>query len=268
MRTGVEALSGVLIRALFRPLFTLLVAATLLAVPALSISQAQVPQLPLLQPLAGAGAVPPAPWQVQGLPQQSKPFTEFSIVTLDGRRVLRVEADSSYGNLVHPLSDVSPSLTLAWQWRVDDPIPEADLRKKAGDDTALKVCVFFDLPLNKIPFDERLLLRLARASTKQTLPAATVCYVWDNRLPVDTAMDNAFTHRLRYIVLQSGSAALGQWRSERRDVAADFKRLFGAESAQAPPVLGVAVGADADNTHSRSLGFVADLVLQPLGVPP
>jgi len=55
-------------------------------------------QAPLLQPFTVPGATPPLPWQVAGLPNQKKPFTRFSLVDLDGRRALKVEADHSYGN--------------------------------------------------------------------------------------------------------------------------------------------------------------------------
>lgn len=190
-------------------------------------------------------------------------MTRFDVVDLDGRRALRVEADRSYGNLVHSLSGSAAPLQLSWQWRVDQALAAADLNTKAGDDAAVKVCVFFDLALDKIPFGERQLLRMARARTSEPLPGATLCYVWDTRAPVDTAIRNAYTRRVRYLVLQSGPAHLGQWRAERRDVAADFIRLFGTESAQMPPVVGIAVGADADNTDGRSLAYVADLVAQP-----
>ncbi len=218
---------------------------------------------PLLQPLIGPEATPPWPWHVAGLPRQTKPYTRFSLVDLEGRRVLRVEAESSYGNLVHPLQLTQPAAHLAWQWRVEDLIDEADLRTKAGDDTALKVCVFFDLPISRVPFVERQLLRLARSTSTEPLPASTVCYVWDTRLPVGTALHNAFTHRVRYVVLQSGAAHLHQWMNERRDVSADFFALFGDESPELPPIVGVAVGADADNTHSHSLAHVAGLMLEP-----
>lgn len=220
-------------------------------------------QAPLLQPFAVPGATPPAPWQVAGLPNQKKPFTRFSLVDLDGRRALKVEADHSYGNLVHPLNLTRSGLQLAWQWRVEQLIDRANLNTKEGDDTALKVCVFFDLPLERVPFVERQLLRVARSSSSDPLPSATVCYVWDNQLPVGTEIDNAFTRRMRYIVLQSGPARLRQWTAERRDVGADFLKLFGNETTTLPPIIGVAVGADADNTHSRSVAHVADMVLEP-----
>jgi hypothetical protein len=226
---------------------------------------------PLLAPFPSTGDMPPAPWHVAGLPHQKKPLTRFSLTDVDGRRALRIEADGSYGNLVHPFSPpLVPTLVpgptavhLAWQWRADELLPDADLRTKSGDDTTLKVCVFFDLPIDRVPFFERQLLRFARTQTPEPLPAATVCYVWDKRLAPGTAIDNAYTHRVRYLVLESGLPQPHQWAQERRDVAADFLQLFGAESAQVPPIVGVAVGADADNTHGHSLGHVAGLVLEP-----
>ncbi len=227
-------------------------------------ARAQAPAAaPLVTPFSIDSEQPPPPWQVQGLPNQTKPFTKFAVVDLDGRRVLRVQAEESYGNLVHPLAGLKPGMKLAWRWRVDKLIDGANLNEKSGDDVALKVCVFFDEPLENIPFVERQLLRMARSQSTQSLPAATVCYVWDINLPRGTLLPNAFTRRLRYMVLQSGAAQLRQWVDERRDIGADFLRLFGDEVSALPPVIGIAVGADADNTRSRSLGFVSDLTLQP-----
>ncbi|MEQ1682117.1 MAG: DUF3047 domain-containing protein [Burkholderiaceae bacterium] len=214
-------------------------------------------------PFGAAGAAPLVPWHVAGLPRQKKPFTSFSIVELDGRRALRIEADNSYGNLVYPLNPARSVARMSWQWRADELIEDDDLRTKAGDDTALKVCVFFDLPLDKVPFVERQLLRAVRTQSSEPLPAATVCYVWDAHLPVGTAIPNAFTKRVRYKVLESGPARLHQWTAEKRNLAADFLELFGDESSEVPVVTGVAVGADADNTHGHSLAHVADLVLEP-----
>lgn len=219
---------------------------------------------PLLQAL-GQGPAPAAPWHVAGLPGQTKPFTRFEMVDLDGRRVLRVEAESSYGNLVHALSlDPPPaSLQFAWRWRVDQPVAGADLRQRATEDIPAKVCVFFDEPMSKVPFVERQVLRLARARAEEWLPSATVCYVWDALLPVGTVLRSPYTGRVRYLVLQSGAEGLRSWRSEKREVVADFLRLYGDEATQAPPIIGVGVGADADNTHGHSIAYVTDLVLTP-----
>ena len=219
-----------------------------------------------LTPFKEAGA-PPAPWHVVGLPgqkPQSKPFTEFAVVDIDGRKALKVEANLSFANLVHPVTWTAPTATLSWQWRVDEPLPKADLRVRQGDDTALKVCVAFDLPLDQVPFVERQLLKAGQAKTDDPLATANVCYVWDANLPVGTTLDNAFSRRTRYIVLQSGTANLKQWKTEKRDVNADYKKLFADENeGKVSAVTAVGIGADSDNTKGHSVGYVANIVLEP-----
>lgn len=217
---------------------------------------------PLLVPPAGAGDAPAVPWHVVGLPQQTKPFTRFSVVSLDGQRVLKVEAQSSYGNLVHPVLENPNAQRLSWRWRLDQPLPAADLRRREGDDSPLKVCAMFDLPTAAVPFVERQVLRIARLRSGETLPAASICYVWDAHLPPGTVLDNAFTRRVRMIVLRGPETGLHQWASEQRDVWADFRRLFADESLAVPPLVGIAVAADADNTQGHSLGYIGSIVLE------
>jgi hypothetical protein len=197
-------------------------------------------------------------WRPVGLPQQKLPVTQY---TPGEGGTLRVEAAGSYGNLVR--ESPGPGRLLAWRWRLDLPLAAADLRRKAGDDAALKVCALFDLPLDALPFWERQKLRLARALSGEDLPAAVLCYVWDPALPAGTLLPNAYTPRLRWIVLRGQGEALATWRDERRDLAADFRRAFGDESAALPPLKALAVGADADNTGGRSLGWLTEPGLAP-----
>lgn len=219
-----------------------------------------------LVPFKDSGA-PPAPWHVVGLPgqdPQTKPFTAFSVVDLDGRKALRVDANESFGNLVDRVKWTAPTAKLSWEWRVDGPVPNADLRVKQGDDTALKVCVSFDLPMDQVPFLERQLLKIGQSKTEEPLSTANVCYVWGAKLPIGTSLDNAFSRRTRYIVLESDSTKLKEWKTEKRDVNADFKKLFADESpGKVPLVIGIGIGADADNTKAHSLGYVANIVLEP-----
>jgi hypothetical protein len=217
---------------------------------------------PVLAPLSGTDR-PGSPWQRAGLPRQTKPWTVFSVVTVGAEAVLQVDADNAYGNLLHLLPEDTPATgrRLSWRWRLLKPNPAADLLRKDGDDTPIKVCALFDMPISAVPFLERQLLRLARERSGEPLPTATVCYVWDARLPPGTTVNNAFTRRMRMIVLQGPQAPLQTWQAEQRDLAADFLLLFGKESPTVPPLLGIAVGADADNTHARSQAQVTDLVL-------
>ena len=207
----------------------------------------------------GNGAEPPAPWRVVGLPQQTKPLTRFTVVAMDNQRVLRVEADRAYGNLVHPLKG-TPAGTLAWRWRVEQPASGADLRRKSGDDAPLKVCAFFDLPITDVPFVERQVLRIAAARVGEALPTAALCYVWDEHLPQGAVLHNAYTHRVRYIVSHGTPQ---RWSEEKHDLAADFRRAFGDDTSDVPLLTAVAIGADTDNTGSHSIGHIDALRLIP-----
>jgi hypothetical protein len=225
----------------------------------LALAVASQADTPLLIAPAGSAPTPRAPWYFVGLPHQTKPATRFTAVDLDGQRVLRIEADHAYGNLVHPLAGV-PAGTLAWRWRVDEPVLHADLRRKAGDDAAAKVCAVFDMPDSRVPFFERQVLHLAELRAGEHLPAATLCYVWDMELPAGTVLHNAFTHRLRFIVVHGTPH---EWTEERHDLAADFLRAFGDESPSVPALSGIAIGADSDNTASHSVAYVDALTLLP-----
>ena len=208
---------------------------------------------------------PPASWRVVGMPGGKIPLTTYAVADMDGRKVLRVEAIKSYGNLVHdlPAVQLEAGIRLRWRWRLDEPLRNADLRRKEGDDSPLKMCALFNMPLDRLGLIERNLLRIARGVSGEKLPSATLCYVWDSALATGTLLPNAYTARVRLIVVNSGEQRLGQWVSHERDLAADFKRAFGEESNALPPLQAVLVGADADNTGGQSLGWVGDVTLAP-----
>jgi hypothetical protein len=205
----------------------------------------------------------PSAWRVVGVPGGKIPLTSFAMTELEGLRVLRVEATKSYGNLVHNLPLPTPGLgtRLSWRWRLDEGLPLADLSVKQGDDSPLKVCALFELPLDKLGLIERNLLRIARAASAEKLPSATLCCVWDSKLKADTLLPNAYTNRVRLIVVSGSEHPLRQWSSHSRDLEVDFRRAFGAESESLPPLLAILVGGDADNTSGRSLGYVSELRL-------
>jgi hypothetical protein len=204
-----------------------------------------------------------------GLVKGRAPLAQFEMTTLGTDRVLKLATDKTYGMAVHELPHLvlGPGSLLKWRWRLDHPIVGADLNLKKGDDVPLKVCAMFDMPLDKLGVVETSLLRMARAVKGEKLPSATLCYVWDHQLPAGSQLPNAFTKRLRYMVLDSGDKQLGQWVSHERDIVADFMRMFGHEAEVMPPLIAVAVGADSDNTQSSSLAYLGDVVLLPAPKP-
>ncbi|MBO9515978.1 MAG: DUF3047 domain-containing protein [Variovorax sp.] len=220
-------------------------------------------EAPLLTPFSAAqGGEAPQPWRFTTLPNKAP--TRFEVVQEDGKRVLKVDSDQSYGNLVHaahlPLNN---NATLAWRWRVDAFVQDADLRTRAGDDGAAKVCVFFDFPTDKLSVSERTRLALARKATGEEVPSEALCYVWDNKEAKGTALANAFTRRVRMFVLESGPASKpGTWVAERRNLLADYKRAFGDEAGDTvPDITAVAISADSDNTHGHGVAYFSDVEL-------
>lgn len=241
------------------PLRTLVALSGAMAVPA-ALAQS-------LPPLTQAdGAVHPG-WRYVGFPKQKAdiPPTVIEAGQVDGQPAVKVVTASSYGTLVHDLKDAPPA-RLQWRWRLDQPLSDGkaspDLTTQAGDDAALKVCAMFEHPLERVPFVERTVLRIARSVSGEALPAATVCYVWDSGHPAGRQGANPYTKRVRYISLRGSETPARQWVSERRDLAKDFATLFADElpaGGAVPPLRTVLIGADSDNTASRSSGWVADL---------
>jgi hypothetical protein len=229
--------------------------------PGVASAQPAVSAEPLRRFSSAAAALPPEPWRVVGLPASKVAMTQFDIVPLEGKQVLRLLTDKSYGTLSHALPAGTQAGMLRWQWRLEKPMPVANLLRKEGDDAPLKVCAMFDLPLEKIGFYERNLLRLARSVSGEHLPGATLCYVWDHKLPAGSELPNAYTKRLRFVVLDSGTQQLGQWVTHTRDLRVDFLKSFGTETDTVPPLLAILVGADGDNTASQSLGYLGDMSL-------
>jgi hypothetical protein len=208
---------------------------------------------------AGPGGQLPAPWRLVALPKRQP--TQFSIVEFDGTRVLRVDADASYANVLQEFDPAVAARSLHWRWRVDRPVHGADLTRRDGDDAPARLCVLFDVPPARLSWATRALLSIWRAVFDPRLPAATLCYVWDDTLAPGTWLPNAYTDRVRMLVLQRGRH--GRWLDESRDLAADFAFAFEREARGGlPPVLAVGVSGDADNTRGRSLAYVGDIDLR------
>jgi hypothetical protein len=215
-------------------------------------------------------------WRFVGFPRKSAdlPPSRFEAGQVDQQPGLKVTTDASYGTWVQAWAGPAPAL-LQWRWRLDEPLSGGkrppNLLAKDGDDAALKVCVLFDHPLDRVPFWERTLLRIARSITGENLPGATVCYVWDSAGPAPLEGVNPYTRRVRFISLQGRNSPLTRWIGESRDVAQDFATLFadelpqGAQTprAELPPVSTVLIGADSDNIAAKSTGWVAGLRWAP-----
>jgi hypothetical protein len=210
----------------------------------------------------GVGAEPSAPWSFVGLPERyAKPPTLIDLHELDGKKTLRIRNDKSWGSLVHPWT--GPAQTIRFQWRLDKALAKASFKTKATEDAALKVCMSFDMPADRIPSSERTLFKFAQFLSREKLPTATLCYVWAQLEESGSVHASPTTARVRYMVLNSGNSPLKTWQAQERSIGADFLKAFGAESSAVPALTAIIVGADSDNTQDSSLGYISDIVVQP-----
>ena len=210
---------------------------------------------------AAAAGVLPAPWAMQGVPRV--PLPEIALVDSDNGVVLRSHARAAAGAAIHPLHAEAEGATLAWRWKIDRVVSAADMEMRSGDDFAARVYVFFDVPLESLPFAERWKVRLARLLHGDRLPTAAICYVWDNRHAPGSTRWSPYSDRVRMVVLESGTASTGTWVDERRDMAADFRAAFGGEwRGRLPAISGVAAGNDTDQTGEEATAWFSDLRLE------
>ena len=212
---------------------------------------------------AAAGGALPAGWRLAPI-GTVKPI-EPALVVEDGATVVRIRAEAAAGSLVHRLhADAAQSPLLRWRWKVDRVVSRADLRTREGDDYAARVYVAFDVPDAALTLGERLRLAIGRVIYGDDLPAAALCYVWDNRLPPGTSAWNAHSAQVRMIVVEQGEGRAGQGVMASRDVEADYRAAFGARyPGGVPRIAGVAISADTDQTGEAVTAWFGDLSFGP-----
>jgi hypothetical protein len=207
---------------------------------------------------AQPGALP-KPWRL--LQISNVKAAEIDLVRDDGTTVLRVRSSAASGSAAFAL-DVDPAgRMLSWRWKVDRVVENADLARRSGDDFAARVYVFYDVPRTQLPLATRAKLRFLEWLYGEPIPTAAICYVWDNRHAVGTSAWNPYSDRVRTVVLRSGASEAGEWKSERRDLQADFRAAFpGAALAR---VTGIAAGNDTDQTGETATAWFGDFRLEP-----
>lgn len=171
-------------------------------------------------------------------PSEQK-FKHPPAVVLDGgRQALLLRTEDEPMRLGRPVQ-VDPRRTpwLTWEWKVLV-LPEGgDLRNARRNDQAGRVMVIFE-------------------GMKGLL------YVWDTTAPVgeESGPDGLEIFQRVLIVVRSGKQGLGQWDRQRRNVYADYRRVFEAEPRQ---IKWIGLESHSNDTHTRtavifgSVGFEA-----------
>lgn len=172
---------------------------------------------------------------------RSKTFsgvTRYALANKNGRTVLRADSKAAASGLYREVSvELGETPILNWTWQVGGVVAGADERTRAGDDYAARVYVIFS---------GGLIFWRTRA----------INYVWSNKQPTGAHWPNAYTGNAHMIAVESGSDRVGEWVEERRDVRADYRRVFGEEPGR---VDAVAIMTDTDNTGAMATAWYGDI---------
>ena len=127
---------------------------------------------------------------------------------------------------------------LAWSWKVTHLPAGGDVREAARDDQAAQVYLVFP--------------RWPSPRTNSDV----IGYVWDTTAPTGTTRPSSRAPNVRIIVVASGTTGLGTWQHYRRNVAEDYRVLFGRR----PPRVGtIALMIDANDTGTSAEATIGQL---------
>jgi rSAM/selenodomain-associated transferase 2 len=187
--------------------------------------------------------------------------TRYAVSRDEEGWALHAQSDRAAAGVYRPL-DLDPRVytVITWRWKIERLLERLDPTRKAGDDYPARVYVAFRYEPEREGIWERTKFEFYRALYGEYPPGAVISYVWESRLPPETAYPSPYTARARTIVVRSGPAELGRWVEERRDVYQDYRRLFGAEPSR---LAGVAVMTDTDDSGERAEAWYDAIILRP-----
>lgn len=204
-----------------------------------------------------AGASLPDDWRPLRFKNIDR-HTDYQLARLESENITAIQAQShaSASGLVKKVNiDLKEYPIVQWRWRVDQGIPKSDVHQKAGDDYPARLYITFEYQADQLGFFERTQYKIARLFYGD-VPVAAINYIWAQNAAVDSMIANAYTARAMMIVVEAGDEKQGQWLLETRNVYEDYVRAFGKAP---PPVVGVAIMTDTDNTESDASAWYGDI---------
>lgn len=173
--------------------------------------------------------------------------TEYSLIEFDGRPCVRAYSDNSASALYlkEELSHRGGPF-VRWDWKVLK-FPERERKETITDraefDFAMQFYVVFH--------------------ARSIFNARAIQYVWTETIPEGTFSDSPFTGNVKVLVLRTGN--MGVWKTEERDIAADYLKLFGEELDR--DVMAVSFMTDADSVGSTAEALITDIELGYMPLP-
>lgn len=190
------------------------------------------------------GVVLPRDWQVEG-GKIGVPMTVCTVTENKDRRapVLAVHAARSTGGIICNLSDkvdLNKTPIMRWRWRVLNLPTGGDGRVAAKDDQPVALYV----------------------GTNAWLKKHSIAYRWECETPKGFEGDTSYAGglvRVHFITLCDKKMPVGEWRTESRNVAADFKKIYGT----VPREFALSVMGNSQYTKSDTKAEIAFIEFLP-----
>jgi len=201
----------------------------------------------------------PEGWRLH-VTRPDRPVTAYGLAQSDGRTALHAIAQNATSGVRCDVDiDLAERPWLRWEWRVNQIPAEATVADDDVDDSPARLVLGFAGDPGRLTLRDRLFADQVELFTGGALPFATLCYVWDGQAAREAVLPYARSGRIRYLVVESGSGGLGQWHAYRRNVVADYQRVYGEPPGR---LIGVGVLTDSDDLKGSAEAWYGDLVIE------
>lgn len=186
----------------------------------------------------GTKGIPPG-WQGQ---KWGDPRYDFTVVEDGEGKALHLKSADDSSTISKEIKvDVKQYPILEWTWKVVTLPPHGHARKAEADDEAAQLYVTFP----RFP---------------STVRSRIIGYIWDSTEPAGASFQSAKVSSVHYIVVRSGSADLGRWITERRNVLEDYKKIYGESPSESAGA--IALSINSQNTGSRAESFFGKILFK------
>lgn len=173
--------------------------------------------------------------------------TKYQPSLVDGRRVLRAEANNSASGIaIETRIDLFKTPYLNWQWKVEAPLSAREETEKQGDDYAARVYVVID---GGIRFWK----------------TTAVNYVWSSLPDTNSWWPNAYAPNNAMMIALRGSSSSTNWYFEKRNVYQDLIQAFGDKGSDRANekayryIDAVAIMTDTDDGGGKAIAYYDDI---------
>ncbi|WP_108647268.1 DUF3047 domain-containing protein [Polynucleobacter rarus] len=198
-------------------------------------------------------------WYLWSLAPHKKK-TKYYLHHYQGKSVIHADARSSASGLIVPLKakDIQ-GFDLQWTWKALKNIALADNTQGHTDDAPLRIVLGFEGDKSSLPLKDQLAFDLAKLISGHDLPYATLMYIWSEKNGIEEVITNKHISRIKAIVVDSGAKDLGEWRTHRRSIEADFKKAYGENPGK---LIAIGIMTDTDNTNEEVQAKYGDIEFQ------